>query len=448
VTQGPARDEALFEGLPINLEAERAVLGAVLLDNNAIDIATPLVRKEDFFLDNHKRIWAEMQELAEKHKPIDLVTMTEGLHHAGELEAAGGAAYLAQLVDGVPEVSNVEEYARIVREKSVLRQLVHTGNFLQQQAAHSTDDMPQVLERCEAAVLAIGDRKVGSDLLSMRAVVQENAAAIEKSWAEGVSRGLATGYTSLDTITGGLFRGDVTVLAARPSIGKTALALNIAEKVAIAGAPVALFSLEMSRTEILMRLVSSLGEINLQHLRTGRMSAAAQRQAMRWMLEAAKLAIHVEDANPTTVQEIGAKARRMKRATGLGLVIIDYLQLVTASHAKFSNRNEEVGATSRAIKALARSLDVPVIVLSQLTRASEKEERRPQLSDLRESGAIEQDADVVLFIHRPKAFAVDAPAIERNSGQLIVAKQRNGPTEAVPFVFLSNCVRFCEAMPQ
>jgi replicative DNA helicase len=445
-----AAGPVLERPMPQSLEAERSVLGAVLLDNHALDPAIERLRPEDFFLDNHRRIFQEMIVLGEAQHAIDLVTLTDRLHRSGELEAAGGAAYLAQLVDGVPQVSNIEHYVRIVKEKSVLRSLIHTTHSIQQQALEAEDDADAVLDRAESSIFELAEDRVREGLVSMKDVVNGNMDRLHRIITEGRQvTGLATGYPELDNLTSGLQPSELIILAARPSVGKTALALNLAENVAVRSsepAKVAVFSLEMSKESLLMRLLSSLGGVDAHKFRTGHLSRDDWRVMTDALARLSQSPLWIDDSGGTTVMEIGAKARRLKRDKGLDLVIVDYLQLISV-RGRFSNRNEEVTSITRSLKALAKELKVPFLVLSQLTRAPEREDRRPQLADLRESGAIEQDADVVMFIHRPSAFKPDEAPEERAKTELIIAKQRNGPTDKIHFVFRGNHTRFEIAAP-
>ncbi|MGB6429857.1 MAG: replicative DNA helicase [Candidatus Acidiferrales bacterium] len=445
-----AAGPVLERPLPQSLEAERSVLGAILLDNHALDAAIERLRPEDFFLDNHRRIFQEMIVLGEAQHAIDLVTLTDRLHRSGELEAAGGAAYIAQLIDGVPQVSNIEHYVRIVKEKSVLRSLIHTTHSIQQQALEAEDDADAVLDRAESSIFQLAEDRVREGLVSMKDVVNSNMGRLERIITEGRQvTGLATGYPELDNLTSGLQPSELIILAARPSVGKTALALNLAENVAVRSsdpARVAVFSLEMSKESLLMRLLSSLGGVDAHKFRTGHLSREDWRVMTDALARLSQSPLWIDDSGGTTVMEIGAKARRLKRDKGLDLVIVDYLQLISV-RGRFSNRNEEVTSITRSLKALAKELKVPFLVLSQLTRAPEREDRRPQLADLRESGAIEQDADVVMFIHRPSAFKSEEAPEERAKTELIIAKQRNGPTDRIHFVFRANHTRFEVAAP-
>src|SRR6201993_2341335 len=441
-------DSQLERPLPSNLDAERSVLGAVLLDNNALNTAIEALRAEDFFLPQHRHVFTQMIALAEAQHAIDLVTLTEELHRRGELEASGGAPYLASLVDGVPRVSNVEHYARIVKEKAILRNLIHATHNIQQRALEGEEGADSILDGAESSIFAIAEDRIKAGLIPVKDIVRDNFERLEKIFREGKSiTGVSTGYTELDKLLSGFQNSELLILAARPSQGKTALALNLAENISIRGGlPVAFFSLEMSKESLLQRLVASVAQIDAHKFRTGHLSREDWRRMTEALGTISSAPLWIDDAGSTSVLEIGAKARRLKREKGLSLVVVDYLQLITG-RGRFSNRQEEVSSISRGLKGLAKELQLPVLVLSQLTRAPEREERGPQLSDLRESGAIEQDADVVMFIYRPHWSKMEASPEERDQAEIQVAKQRNGPTDKVRFVFRSRLTRFEEAAP-
>jgi replicative DNA helicase len=441
-------DTVLEKPLPNNLDAERSVLGAILLDNNALNPAVEHLRPDDFFLDQHRRVFTQMIALGESQQAIDLVTLTEELHRRGDLDASGGAPYLASLADGMPRVSNVEHYARIVKEKAMLRNLIHATHNIQQRAFEGEDGADTILDNAESSIFALAEDRVKAGLIPVKDIVRDNFERLERIFREGKSiTGVATGYGELDKLTSGLQPSELLILAARPSQGKTALALNLAENISIrAGHPAAIFSLEMSKESLLQRLVASVAQIDAHKFRTGHLSKEDWRRMTDALGIIAAAPLWIDDAGSISVLEIGAKARRLKRDKGLSLLIVDYLQLITA-RGRFSNRNEEVASISRALKGLAKELQIPVLVLSQLTRAPERDDRGPQLSDLRESGAIEQDADVVMFIYRPHFFKAGATPEEREETELKIAKQRNGPTESVKFVFRSRLTRFEEAAP-
>jgi replicative DNA helicase len=434
--------------LPHNPTAERSVLGAILLDNHALNAAVEVLRPEDFFLEQHRRLYGHMIALGERQRAIDLVTLAEELERSGEFDAAGGAAYLAQLVDGVPRVTNVDHYARIVKEKALLRSLIHATEAIQQQALEAEQAADEIIDRAEALIFQLADDRIRTGLVGVKDLVRESYERLERMLSEGRQiTGLPTGYRQLDQLTSGLQPSELIILAARPSMGKTALALNLAEGAAmVERQPVAIFSLEMSKESLLMRLLASHAGLDMHRFRTGRLSKEEGHRMTTALSEMANAPLWIDDSGSATVMEIGAKARRLKKDKGLGLLIVDYLQLISA-RGRFGNRNEEVSSISRSLKGLAKELKIPVLVLSQLTRAPEREERRPQLADLRESGAIEQDADVVLFIHRPNFYRTELPEEERRKAELIIAKQRNGPTDRLQFVFFERYTRFEEAAP-
>jgi replicative DNA helicase len=436
--------------LPHNLEAERSILGAVLLDNHALNAAVERLRSEDFFLPQHRCIFERMVQLAEKQQAIDTITLMEDLIRSGQLEAAGGVAYLSQLADGLPRVTNVDHYARIVKEKAILRSLIYSASAIQEQALAAGDDADVILDRAESAIFQLAEDRVKAGLIGVKDLVKEGFDRLEKIFSEGRRiTGLATGYAGLDNETAGLQPSELVILAARPSMGKTALALNIAENVALRQRqPVAIFSLEMSKESLLLRLLASEARVDAHKFRTGHMNHDDWGKVTRTLAVLGEAPLWIDDSASSTVLEMGAKARRLKRDRGLSLMIVDYLQLVVSTHTgRGTNRQEEVSSISRSLKALAKELKVPIVVLSQLTRAPEREERKPQLADLRESGAIEQDADVVLFINRPNFYKTDLPEEDRAKAEIIIAKQRNGPTGTLNFVFLSRHTRFEEAAP-
>jgi replicative DNA helicase len=445
-----ASEITLERPLPHNLEAERSILGAVLLDNHALNAAVETLRSEDFFLSQNRLIFERMIQLGEKQQPIDTVTLVEELVRKGQLDAAGGVSYVSQLMDGLPRVTNVEHYARIVKEKAILRSLIHSAAAIQEQALAAGDDADMILDRAESSIFQLAEDRVRVGLIGVKDLVKENFERLEKIFSEGRRiTGLATGYSGLDNETAGLQPSELIILAARPSMGKTALALNIAENVVLRQRePVAVFSLEMSKESLLLRLLASESRVDAHKFRTGHMNKDDWGKITGSLATLGEAPLWIDDSASSTVLEMGAKARRLKRDRGLSLMIVDYLQLVIPSNTgRGSNRQEEVSSISRSLKGLAKELKIPILVLSQLTRAPEREDRKPQLSDLRESGAIEQDADVVLFINRPNFYKTDLPEEDRAKAELIIAKQRNGPTGNLNFVFLARHTRFEEAAP-
>jgi len=363
-------ESALERALPNNLDAERSILGAILLDNHALNAAIESLKPDDFFIPQHRNIFTRMIALGEAQQAIDLVTLTEELHRRSELDASGGAPYLASLVDGMPRVSNIEHYARIVKEKAMLRNLIHATHNIQQRAFEGEDGADAILDNAESSIFAIAEDRIKAGLISVKDIVRDNFERLEKIFREGKSvTGVSTGYTELDKLLSGLQPSELIILAARPSQGKTALALNLAENIALRGGlPCALFSLEMSKESLLQRLVASVGQVDAHKFRSGHLSREDWRRMTEALGTISSAPLWVDDSGSSTVLEIGAKARRLKRDKGLSLLIVDYLQLINA-RGRFNSRQEEVASISRGLKGLAKELQIPVLVLSQLTRA-------------------------------------------------------------------------------
>ncbi|MFQ5663215.1 MAG: replicative DNA helicase [Terriglobia bacterium] len=446
----PTTDVTLERKLPHNLEAERSVLGAILLDNEAFHPAIEVLQPADFFLDSHRRIFARMIELSEANRAIDLITLNEELDRTAELEAAGGTAYLSSLVDGVPRVSNVEHYARIVKEKALLRNLIHTSNNIIHQAFEAEEQADEVLDRAEQAVFALAEERVKVGLLPLREIARATLPRLDELFERRQHiTGLATGFIDFDNLTSGLQPADLIVLAARPAMGKTALALNIAQHAAMQGGqPVAIFSLEMAREALLFRLLCAEARVDSHKFRSGFLNREEMGRLTTTLGRLAEAPIFIDDTPALTVLEMRAKCRRLQAdpaTAGLGLVIVDYMQLMSG-RGRFENRTQEISSISRGLKALAKELHVPLIAVSQLSRAPEQRggDHRPQLSDLRESGSIEQDADVVAFVFRPEMYRDPdtVPEEDRGRAELIVAKQRNGPTGRLHLAFLREFTRF------
>lgn len=425
------------------------MLGAVILDNGALLKAQALLVPEDFSLSQHVHVFYKMMELHQGGSPIDLITLTEELHKNAELEAAGGAPYLASLADGMPRVSNIEHYAKIVKEKSLLRGFIHTTHNLQQKAFDGEDGAAALFDEARTALTTLINLQPQGGFQPLKNIVRDNYERLEKIFSNGRTvTGLATGYSGLDALLTGLQPGELTILAARPSHGKTAFALNIAENVALrANLPVAYCSLEMSAESLLVRLLTSHGQIDAHRFRTGHLAKADWSRLTDSLGTLSQAPFWIDDSSTSTLAQIGARAERLKQEYGLALLVVDYLQLLRSPRQQRS-RQEEVSEVSRGLKALAKDLKIPILALSQLSRAPDKEERAPLLSDLRESGAIEQDADVVVFIHRPGLYKKDADPTERDMADMVVAKQRNGPTDTIKFVFRSRITRFEEAVPE
>lgn len=441
-------DQPLERPLPYSAEAERSVLGAILLDNLAYPVARESLRKDDFFLDQHRRIFERIGELADFDEPIDLVTLSELLDRRGELEAAGGPSYLTQLMDGLPRATNVEHYVRIVKEKATLRRLIHTAEAIRERAFDGEEDAAAILEKAESDISEISIARQKRGPVKIYSILKNNMQRIEALTNQGRSiTGIATGYLNLDTDLSGLHPGELIVLAARPSIGKSSLALNIAQNVTMKAEPqpTLFFSLEMSADSLLTRLISSVARIPGHRFRTGHVSHDDLRKFTTSIPQFVDVPLWIDDSPNATVSEMTARAQRLKNEFGsLALVIVDYLQLVATSVGR--SRQEQVAEISRGLKNMAKTLNVAVIAVSQLSRAPEREDRRPHLADLRDSGALEQDADVVLFIHKPN-HKEDSTPEERAKIELVIAKQRNGPIGVLDFVFLNEYTRFEQAAP-
>jgi replicative DNA helicase len=442
---------SLAPQLPHFQEAERCVLGAIFLHNEyLVEVLEKGLRTDDFFIQQHRVVFEAMIRLDGEHKPIDLLTVNEDLRAIGSLERAGGVAFLAQLIDGIPRVVNVGHWTQIIREKSVLRDIITASQKMQTQALEASESVDAILGSAENSVFKIAEDRAKLGLVGLREVVRQNFERISQIYKEGRRvTGLSTGYDQLDNLTSGLQPSELIILAARPSMGKTAFALNIAENVAVRDKKsVAVFSLEMSKESLLLRLLSSDAKIDSHKFRTGHLSREDGGKIPTSLSRLAEAPVWIDDSGSATVTEMSAKARRMMRDRGISLVVVDYLQLIS-TNGRFNNRNEEVASITRGLKGLAKELKVPVLVLSQLTRAPEREDRQPMLSDLRESGAIEQDADVVMFIHRPNFFKKSSEVTmeERGETDLIIAKQRNGPTDTIRFVFQGSFTRFEQRAP-
>jgi replicative DNA helicase len=437
---------SLAHTLPANVEAERSILGAILLDNFAYNQAAEHLKPEDFSLDSHRRIYSRMVDLAESSRPIDMITLIEELDQRKELEAIGDVGYVSGLLDGVPDRPSIEHYIKIVRDKALLRGLIHAANAAIARASDQSDPAEDVLNDAEAAIMQLSEKRIGRGFMGVQEIVKESFGSVDALLQRGQRiTGLATHYTDLDEMTSGFQRADLIIIAGRPSMGKTAFAMNIAENAAIEDQKVVgMFSLEMSREALLLRLLCSRARVDSHKMRTGSLWRDDMTKVVRAMDELAHAPIFIDDTAGIVLSEMRAKARRLKQSQGkLDLLIVDYLQLMSGGGKRFENRTQEVSAISRGLKGLAKELSVPVIALSQLSRAPESRggDHRPQLADLRESGSIEQDADVVAFIFREEVYKQDDPDLQ-GKAELIIAKQRNGPTGKVRLAFLKNSTRF------
>jgi replicative DNA helicase len=441
----PMLEELTAEkGLPQNLEAERSVLGAILLEPSALASVFPILKEDDFFPDTHRRIYRSMSDLAQRSAEIDVLTLREELGRTGAVEKAGGAAYLSSLLDGVPDVANVEYYARIVKEKSTMRRLIRAGQRMVREGLAQEKDAQKLLGDVTGEIFDIAEDAVSGGFERIGEITRHNLDIIDEAKERsGAVSGLATGFIELDRLTSGFQSTDLIILAARPAVGKTSLALNVAQHVSIReGRSVGFFSLEMSKEQIGFRVLCSEADVDAKKVRDGYASSEAITRLVIAQSKVAGGRFFVDDGPALSVPEMRAKAQRLKREHGLDLLVVDYLQLMMG-HGRFDNRTQEVSQISRGLKLLAKELHVPIIALSQLSRQPERrtgEMRRPQLADLRESGSLEQDADVVIFLYREELYD---PATEKKGiADVLIAKQRNGPTGDFPLVFLADHMTF------
>jgi replicative DNA helicase len=428
---------------PQSIEAEQAVLGAVFLDPSALTLASEILIPEDFYRAAHQKIFHAMLRVADKGEPVDLVTVTAELADTQQLEEVGGVSYLSELADSVPTAANVEYYARIVEEKSVLRRLIRTATSIAQDGYTREDEVDVLLDEAERKIMEISQRKHSGTFKNIKDVLVQTYDNIEMLHnRKGEVTGIPTGFTELDRMTSGFQRSDFIIVAARPSVGKTAFALNIAQNVATkANENVAIFSLEMSAQQLVMRMLCAEGNINAQNLRTGKLTPEDWGKLTMAMGSLSNAGIYIDDTPSIRVSDIRAKCRRLKQENGLGMVVIDYLQLIQGSGRNRENRQQEVSEISRSLKALARELEVPVIALSQLSRSVEqRQDKRPMMSDIRESGSIEQDADIVAFLYRDDYYNKDSE--NKNIIEIIIAKQRNGPVGTVQLAFIKEYNKF------
>lgn len=436
-----AGNSTLVKGLPSNVEAERSVLGAILLDNSAYNQAAAVLRPEDFSLDSHRRIFLRMTDMAERSRPVDLVTLSEELMRHNEIEAIGGASYVSSLTDGLPRLSNIEHYAKIVKDKSLLRHLIYVSNAIAAKCAEGAEEAEEILDAAEAQVLSVGEQRIRGGFLSFNEIFRTSFQSIDALHDRGKRvTGLETGYREFDDMTRGLQPADLIIVAARPSVGKTSFALDIARWSGVHRKEViGLFSLEMSREALVLRLLCSESDVDSHKLQTGFAGRDDWTKMALGLGRLAEAPIFIDDTPGLTVTEMRAKARRLKSEYGLGLLIVDYLQLM-GGRTKEENRTQEISAISRGLKGLAKELNVPLIAISQLSRAPETRGGRPRLSDLRESGQIEQDADLVALLYRDEL--VNPSEENRGRAEIIIAKQRNGPTGIVHLVFLPQFTSF------
>jgi replicative DNA helicase len=435
-------DDNLRKVPPQNLEAESSVLGGVLLENDAFNVVLEALRAEDFYRESHRKIFRAMIELSDRSEPVDIITLSECLKNRGDLEAVGGSAYLASLNDFVPTAANIAYYARIVREKSILRYLINAATDIATKGFEGQGNVEELLDSAEKAIFDITEQRIKGSFVKVGDMMKDSIKMVERLFErKTMITGVPTGFKDLDTKTAGFQPADLIIVAARPGMGKTAFSLNIASHAAFSGYGVAIFSLEMAKEQLALRLLCSEARVDNSKVRTGYLS---DRDFPKLATAAGKLhdaLIYIDDTPAISVLELRAKARRMARDRDkkLSLIIVDYLQLMRGSGSA-QNREQEISEISRSLKALAKELNVPVLAVSQLNRrVEERNDKTPQLSDLRESGAIEQDADVIAFIYREAAYN---PKSDDNTATITIAKQRNGPIGDLNLTFLKEFTRF------
>ena len=439
-----SKDAAPYGLPPQNIEAEESVISAILVDNNALLDVIEALGQDDFYRTAHQKIYAAMTDLFDKAEPIDLVTLANKLKENGQLDEIGGASYLARLVDTVPLAVNARHYAKIIHDKASLRRMIEKANAIIKRCFEERGEAEDVIDFAESAVFEISEKKARQSFFPLSKIILGNIETLEeKQGNRSLVTGVPTGFTALDNLTSGLQNSDLIILAARPSMGKTALALNIARNAAVeANIPVAVFSLEMSKEQLSLRMLCSEARIDSSRLRGGFFSM----EDWHRLTDAAGILsdspIYIDDSPSLSAMEIRAKARRLKMDKNIGLIIIDYLQLMQG-RASAERRDLEISEISRGLKALAKELELPVMALSQLNRMLEQRtDKRPRLSDLRESGALEQDADVVAFIYRDEVYNKEEDNPNRGTAEILLSKQRNGPTGDISLAFLNSYTRF------
>lgn len=427
---------------PHNTEAEQAILGAMLLEKEALITASERIKPDDFYRPSHQKIFQVMLELGERGEPVDLITVTAELQDKKLLEEIGGVSYLSDLASAVPTAANVEYYSAIVEEKAMLRRLIRVATQIASTGYSASEEVTEILDDAEKKILELSNRRTSSAFIPIKDVLMETFERIEFLFHNrGGMTGIPSGYSDLDRMTSGFQKSDLIILAARPSVGKTAFALNVAQNVAIrATETVAIFSLEMSAGQLVQRMICAEANIDAHRLRTGMLEEEDWEKLTMGISALSQAPIYIDDTPGITVTDIRSKCRRLKAEKGLGMILIDYMQLIQG-RGRGDNRQQEISEISRTLKMIARELQVPVIALSQLSRAVEqRQDKRPMMSDLRESGSIEQDADIVAFLYRDDYYNPETE--KKNIIEILIAKQRNGPTGKVELVFLKNYNKF------
>jgi len=431
---------------PQNLEAEQSVLGGVLIENEAINRVTEILDAEDFYRDAHRKIFNALINLSERDEPADLITLTNELRKTDHLDSIGGASYLASLIDSVPTAANIEYYAKIVKEKAILRKLIQTSTEIITQSYEDRGDVEVFLDEAERSIFEISEKRVRPSFYSIRDIVKESFKTIERLFQKKeLVTGVPSGFREIDRMTAGFQPSDLIIIAGRPSMGKTAFCLNVAQYAAIGNKiPVAIFSLEMSKEQLVIRMLCSEAHVEGTRLRTGFLNESDWPKLTIAAGNLSEAPIYIDDTAALSILELRAKARRLKSERGLGMLIIDYLQLMKG-RTKVESRQQEISEISRSLKALSKELNIPVIAVSQLSRKTEERTgNRPQLSDLRESGAIEQDADLILFIYRDEVYNRSEDNPNKGKAEVIIGKQRNGPIGKIDLAFLDKFTTFKE----
>ena len=431
---------------PQNIEAEQSILGAVLIDNNALIVALELIGEDDFYKESHRRIFSSMSELFDKNEPIDIITLTDQLKRKNNLDAVGGSGYLASLASMVPTSANVRYHSKIVREKAMLRGLLRSVTDIASNVYESELDPEELIDFAEKTVFDLSDKRIKASFVTLKEVIKDSFQMIEHLYdrKEAIT-GVPSGFGKLDELTTGFQKSDLIIVGGRPSMGKTAFSLNIAQHVGVElKEPVAIFSLEMAKEQLAFRMLCSEAMVNSNDIRKGFIRKDDWHKLTSAASKLAESPIFIDDSSGVTVLEMRAKARRLKAEHGLSMIIVDYLQLMRG-RGNAERREQEISEISRSLKGLAKELRVPVIALSQLNRGVETRggSKKPTLADLRESGAIEQDADVIIFLYRDEVYNKEMQE-NKNKAEIIVAKQRNGPTDTVPLTFLAHCTRFTD----
>ena len=438
-----------FKLPPQNIEAEQSILGGILLDNEVFHRVLEVLNEDDFYQAAHRKVFLSMIELYENNEPVDLITLTDALKNKNQLDEIRGVSYLTSLVDSIPTTANISYYAKIVKEKSILRRLINKTAEIASMSYDSTGDVDEVLDQAERAIFEISENKIKPSFYSIKEMIKHSFKTIERLYEKKeLITGVPTGFEGIDRFTSGFQLSDLVIIAGRPSMGKTSFALNIAQYAAIeASVPVGIFSLEMSKEQLSLRMLCSEAKVDAQRLRTGFLSESDWPKLTRAVGSLSEAPIFVDDTPALSILEMRAKARRLKSEKGLGLIIVDYLQLMRG-RVNVERREQEISEISRSLKALAKELNLPVVALSQLNRrVEERHDKRPQLADLRESGAIEQDADVIIFIYRDEIYNKSEDNENKGTAEIIIGKQRNGPIGMTKLAFIDKFATFENLAP-